>query len=573
MYLAIKEAGKTLPNAIAEVKEAVDFCRYYAAQITADWSIEAPAPLGPVVCISPWNFPLAIFVGEVAAALAAGNVVLAKPAEQTNLIAAYAVELFYQAGVPRAALQFLPGLGEVVGAALTQDQRVKGVIFTGSAEVARLINQTLAARADGQEVVLIAETGGQNAMIVDSSALPEQVVADVLSSAFDSAGQRCSALRVLYLQENVADKILTMLKGAMNELCVGNPAELATDIGPVIDTDAQQALLMHISKLKKTAASSHQSTLTEAARLGHFVTPTLFEIDDLSALEHEVFGPVLHVLRFKADELPKVMQQINATGFGLTHGVHSRIDETINSVIQTVKAGNVYVNRNIVGAVVGVQPFGGEGLSGTGPKAGGAYYLYRLTQAPTWQPLQVEARQQAVTLPALTNLLLWLKDKYPEQYKKFANVAAETPLAEKVQFVSYTGENNEAYCAPRGHVACVASNEGSLCQQLVAAYATGNVAVVPATPLTLALQEKLGAALITAENVLQVADLQAVLFEGSPEEATAIRRQLAARKGAIVAFVAQENAGYNLHRLVVERSVSINTTAAGGNASLMAMSL
>jgi RHH-type proline utilization regulon transcriptional repressor/proline dehydrogenase/delta 1-pyrroline-5-carboxylate dehydrogenase len=378
---------------------------------------------------------------------------------------------------------------------------------------------------------------------------------------------------VLYLQENVADKILTMLKGAMNELCVGNPAELATDIGPVIDTDAQQALLMHISKLKKTAASSHQSTLTEAARLGHFVTPTLFEIDDLSALEHEVFGPVLHVLRFKADELPKVMQQINATGFGLTHGVHSRIDETINSVVQTVKAGNVYVNRNIVGAVVGVQPFGGEGLSGTGPKAGGAYYLYRLTQAPTWQPLQVEARQQAVTLPALTNLLLWLKDKYPEQYKKFANVAAETPLAEKVQFVSCTGEDNEAYCAPRGHVACVASNEGSLCQQLVAAYATGNVAVVPATPLTLALQEKLGAALITAENVLQVADLQAVLFEGSPEEATAIRRQLAARKGAIVAFVAQENAGYNLHRLVVERSVSINTTAAGGNASLMAMSL
>jgi RHH-type proline utilization regulon transcriptional repressor/proline dehydrogenase/delta 1-pyrroline-5-carboxylate dehydrogenase len=573
MYLAIKEAGKTLPNAIAEVKEAVDFCRYYAAQITADWSIEAPAPLGPVVCISPWNFPLAIFVGEVAAALAAGNVVLAKPAEQTSLIAAYAVELFYQAGVPRAALQFLPGLGEVVGAALTQDQRVKGVIFTGSAEVARLINQTLAARADGQEVVLIAETGGQNAMIVDSSALPEQVVTDVLSSAFDSAGQRCSALRVLYLQENVADKILTMLKGAMNELCVGNPAELATDIGPVIDTDAQQALLMHISKLKKTAASSHQSTLTEAARLGHFVTPTLFEIDDLSALEHEVFGPVLHVLRFKADELPKVMQQINATGFGLTHGVHSRIDETINSVVQTVKAGNVYVNRNIVGAVVGVQPFGGEGLSGTGPKAGGAYYLYRLTQAPTWQPLQVEARQQAVTLPALTNLLLWLKDKYPEQYKKFANVADETPLAEKVQFVSYTGEDNEAYCAPRGHVACVASNEGSLCQQLVAAYATGNVAVVPATPLTLALQEKLGAALITAENVLQVADLQAVLFEGSPEEATAIRRQLAARKGAIVAFVAQENAGYNLHRLVVERSVSINTTAAGGNASLMAMSL
>ncbi|HEX5344196.1 MAG TPA: bifunctional proline dehydrogenase/L-glutamate gamma-semialdehyde dehydrogenase PutA, partial [Duganella sp.] len=371
MTLAIREAGKSLPNAIAELREAVDFLRYYAAEVSGSTNVLA---LGPVTCISPWNFPLAIFTGQVAASLAAGNVVLAKPAEQTPLIAHRAVELLHQAGIPRAALQFLPGRGEVVGAALTADSRVKGVIFTGSTEVAQLINRTLAKRAvaENADIPLIAETGGQNAMIVDSSALPEQVVQDAISSAFDSAGQRCSALRVLFLQEDIADKTIKMLKGAMLELNVCTPDRLATDIGPVIDAEAQQNLLAHINKLKATAVDYFSLDLpASVTSAGTFVPPTVLEIRSLSELTQEVFGPVMHVIRYKRADLPKVVEQINASGFGLTLGVHSRIDETIDYIASNAHVGNIYVNRNIVGAVVGVQPFGGEGKSGTGPKAGG----------------------------------------------------------------------------------------------------------------------------------------------------------------------------------------------------------
>jgi len=316
MGLAVREAGKTLNNAIAEVREAVDFCRYYAAHVRAEFSNQRNPALGPVVCISPWNFPLAIFIGEVTASLAAGNVVLAKPAEQTALIAAYAIRLLHEAGVPRDVLQFLPGRGEVVGAALTTDARIKGVIFTGSTEVAQIINRALSGR--GEEVPLIAETGGQNAMIVDSSALPEQVVTDVLSSAFDSAGQRCSALRVLYLQTDIADRVVTMIKGAMDELRVGNPARFDTDIGPVIDAEAQGNLLRHIDGLKNRARSMYQAKLTDECAGGTFVAPTLFEIDSIKLLEREVFGPVLHVIRFEASQIDAVVDEINSTGYGLT---------------------------------------------------------------------------------------------------------------------------------------------------------------------------------------------------------------------------------------------------------------
>ncbi len=382
MGLLMREAGKTAANAVAEVREAVDFLRYYALQVRRDFDNATHRPLGPVLCISPWNFPLAIFTGQVAAALAAGNVVLAKPAEQTPLVAAEGVRALWAAGVPRGALQLLPGRGETVGAPLVADARVQGVMFTGSTEVARLLQRQLAQRlnADGRPVPLIAETGGQNAMLVDSSALVEQVVIDVLASAFDSAGQRCSALRVLCVQDEAADRVFQMLEGAVRELRIGNPARLAVDVGPVIDADAQGVIQRHIEAMRARGRRVVQPVEAEADVLarGSFVPPTLIEIHSLSELQREVFGPVLHLLRYRREQLDALLDQVNATGYALTMGLHTRIDETITRVVEHAHAGNLYVNRNMVGAVVGVQPFGGEGLSGTGPKAGGPLYLLRL---------------------------------------------------------------------------------------------------------------------------------------------------------------------------------------------------
>ena len=386
--IIVREAGKTYANAVGEVREAVDFLRYYAAQTRATLAGDAP-PLGVIVAISPWNFPLSIFTGQVAAALAAGNAVIAKPAEQTPLVAARAVALLGAAGIPGAALQLLPGPGETIGASLVADPRVRGVLFTGSNEVARLLQESLAGRVDahGRLPVLIAETGGQNAMIVDSSALPEQAVADALLSAFDSAGQRCSALRVLCVQDDVAERVLTMLRGAMDELCVGNPVRLATDVGPLIDDDARRRVVAHIAAMRAAGHRIHEAPLADDVRdQGLFVAPTLIEIADVGELKHEVFGPVLHVVRFRRDGLDALVDAINATGYGLTLGIQSRIDETIERLVARARVGNIYVNRNIIGAVVGVQPFGGEGLSGTGPKAGGPCYLRRLVAMPVASP-------------------------------------------------------------------------------------------------------------------------------------------------------------------------------------------
>jgi RHH-type proline utilization regulon transcriptional repressor/proline dehydrogenase/delta 1-pyrroline-5-carboxylate dehydrogenase len=329
------------------------------------------------LCISPWNFPLAIFLGQVTAALMSGNCVIAKPAEQTPLIAAAATTLLHEAGIPKAVMQLLPGAGEVVGAQLVADERIAGVLFTGSTETARLINRQLAERK-GPIVPFIAETGGQNAMIVDASALPEQVVRDAITSAFGSAGQRCSALRVLYLQEEVADKIIKMLAGAMATLKVGDPALLETDIGPVIDEDALAILNAHAERMEHEAKVIYQVELPESAAQGCYFAPRAVEIKELAQLPREVFGPFLHVIRYKSSKMDKVINDINNSGYGLTFGVHSRINQTVEHLTDSVHAGNVYVNRNMIGAVVGVQPFGGEGLSGTGPKAGGPYYLARL---------------------------------------------------------------------------------------------------------------------------------------------------------------------------------------------------
>src|SRR5450830_1060977 len=570
MALAVREAGKSLPNAIAEVREAVDFLRYYAAQSRHDGNQLA---WGPVVCISPWNFPLAIFIGEVSAALAAGNVVLAKPAEQTPLIAHRAVQLLHQAGVPRAALQFLPGPGETVGALLTGDTRVKGVIFTGSTEVAQLINRTLAARikdAHG-DIPFIAETGGQNALIVDSSALPEQVVQDVLSSAFDSAGQRCSALRVLCLQEDIADKTMTMLKGAMQELRVGRPDCLETDIGPVIDIEARTQLLAHIEQMKQNC-KVYQLPLDERHAQGTFVAPTVIEIDSIAQLKREVFGPVLHVLRYRRDQLPQLIDTINASGYGLTLGVHSRIDETIDFVAQRAHVGNIYVNRNIVGAVVGVQPFGGEGKSGTGPKAGGPLYLKRLQRHAE---VKLFDAGNAAAVEPLKALLEWAAT---HGHAKLAQLGAsyvqESLLHKTLTLPGPTWERNTLSFSPRRKSLCAAADVAALFNELAAVWATGNTAVVPAAQSKLIPAGLPAAARQAIEVSGDIAALDLHLALVDAPVITQWRSTLAARDGALVPLVpTAEDMPIALWRLVAERALCVNTTAAGGNASLMTLSV
>ncbi|CDZ79095.1 Bifunctional protein PutA [Legionella massiliensis] len=390
LAMACLEAGKTWSDGVAEVREAVDFCRYYA--MMAEKLMAKPQSFhgytgelnelslhgrGVVLCISPWNFPLAIFTGQVIAALVTGNCVVAKPAEQTSIIATFAVQLMHKAGIPTEVVQLLPGQGESVGAALVADQRIKAVIFTGSTQTAALINKTLATRG-GEIIPLIAETGGQNAMIVDSSALLEQVAIDALTSAFGSAGQRCSALRVLFVQEEVYPRMIHLLKGAMAELVVGDPRWLSTDVGPVIDSEALSGLKAHVTAMQQKYEIIYQSKLNDECESGYFMPPTAIAIDSMAALEKEVFGPILHVISYKRKNLDEVIEQINSTGYGLTLGIHSRINNTVEYIKNRIHAGNCYVNRNMIGAVVGLQPFGGEGLSGTGPKAGGPHYLLRL---------------------------------------------------------------------------------------------------------------------------------------------------------------------------------------------------
>jgi len=395
MALCVREAGKSIPDAVSEVREAVDYLRYYAERAEEDFGKPRamPGPTGEsnelwlqgrgvFVCISPWNFPLAIFTGQVAAALAAGNAVLTKPAEQTSLIGAQAVRLMHEAGVPGGVLNFIPGRGSVVGQHAVADARIAGVAFTGSTETAKTIHQTLAKR-DGIIPVLIAETGGQNCMLVDSSALAEQVVLDVVASAFNSAGQRCSALRVLFVQEEIADRVVEVLSGYMDELRIGDPAFLDTDVGPVIDKAAKQQLDEHKAWIKTKGKLIKELAPPAEFSNGTYVTPMAVELPDLDILKREVFGPVLHVIRFKSSELDHVIDRINATGFGLTLGIHSRIDSQAQYIQRRIRVGNVYINRNMIGAVVGVQPFGGQGLSGTGPKAGGPHYMLRFATERT----------------------------------------------------------------------------------------------------------------------------------------------------------------------------------------------
>jgi len=396
MALCVVEAGKTLPDALGEVREAVDFCRYYAALARQHFATPQilPGPTGEsnelslhgrgvFASISPWNFPLAIFLGQISAAFAAGNAIIAKPAEQTPIIAFEAVRLLLEAGMPKDAIALLPGRGEIIGAKLVADPRIAGVAFTGGTATAQAINRSLADRI-GPIIPFIAETGGLNAMIADSSALPEQVVADVIASAFNSAGQRCSALRILCVQKDIFSRVATLLGGAMQQLRLGDPAQLDSDIGPVIDREALDMLVAHRKHLSQNFKPIGCVTLPQDIPAGHFFAPCAFEISTFDAIKSEVFGPILHVLSFDAARLMDIVDQINASGYGLTLGIHSRIEETIGAIRARARVGNVYVNRNQIGAVVGVQPFGGEGLSGTGPKAGGPHYLFRFASERTF---------------------------------------------------------------------------------------------------------------------------------------------------------------------------------------------
>ncbi|MBC9177654.1 trifunctional transcriptional regulator/proline dehydrogenase/L-glutamate gamma-semialdehyde dehydrogenase [Pseudoroseomonas ludipueritiae] len=567
----VREAGKSLPNAVGEVREAVDFLRYYATQ--ARGFTAAHRPLGPVVCISPWNFPLAIFTGQVAAALVAGNPVLAKPAEEVPLIASLAVALLHEAGVPPAVLQLLPGEGKV-GARLVADSRAEGVMFTGSTDVARLIQRQLAGRlgAGGRPVPLVAETGGQNAMVVDSSALAEQVVADVMASAFDSAGQRCSALRLLCLQEDIAERVLTMLKGALAELRLGNPARLSTDIGPVITEEARAGIQKHIDAMRAAGRPVHALPLPAECREGSFVAPTIIEIGKVTELEREVFGPVLHVLRFRREGMEALVRDINATGYGLTFGAHSRIDETIARLTDWAGAGNIYINRNIIGAVVGVQPFGGHGLSGTGPKAGGPLYLRRLLAAsPAEPPLPATS-----ALPEATAFLDWLRGRGEAALAaRCAEQVAASRCGLEITLPGPVGELNRYALHPRGTVLCHATTREGLALQAAACLSTGNAVRVQAPKEALALLDGLPPALASRLRPAGGDDLRAcaaVLFDGEAETLRGLNRDLAAQQGPLRPVLLPEESGlYRPDMLLLERSVSTNTAAAGGNASLMSL--
>ncbi len=634
--LCIKEAGKVAQDGIDEVREAVDFCRYYAAraiELSVDERLEAR---GVVLCISPWNFPLAIFLGQVAAAIATGNTVLAKPAEQTGLIALRAIELMGSVGLPTNVVQAVVARGSQVGSVIIPDERIQAVMFTGSTETGTRISQTLAERG-GDQVPLIAETGGQNCMIVDSTALPEQVVDDVISSGFQSAGQRCSALRVLFLQEEIADQVIEMIKGALAELHVGNPANLSTDVGPVIDKKALDALNAHVNYMETHGKLIYQCKISEEVSSNEhfFFAPRLYEISDISVLTNEVFGPCVHVVRFKGTEVANVIDKINSTGFGLTMGIHTRIESRAEELAKLSRAGNIYINRNMIGAIVGVQPFGGRGLSGTGPKAGGPNYLTRLvkekaTPAHVCDGLTAKndsalvgdstAKHEAVRLMTkaqwaekdwrLTELntriscvrQLLAKIAHVGIVDDLADDLNRTLAASRSQLIDIekrmktpkilpgpTGESNILYLENRGVVICFADKNVSFhfwVLSLVTALATGNAVVTLVSDLfydeALAFKDKF-IATGAGDDVLQVAKLchldtmlaqpalAGVIVDSNCERKHYMSEKLSQRQGAILPVITSEYVDTLIQRLLTEKTISIDTTASGGNTSLMTL--
>jgi len=594
--LLAREAGKTLLDAVGEVREAVDFARYYASEIlrldtqsrTGDNVTDKAR--GVITCISPWNFPLAIFSGQIFAALAAGNTVLAKPADQTPLIAARAIELMYEAGIPVDVVQLLPGTGAKVGAALSADPRISGVCFTGSTATARHINQAMALQL-APDAPLIAETGGLNAMIVDSTALPEQVVRDIVASAFQSAGQRCSALRIVYLQEDIADHVLTMLFGAMDELRLGNPWSLATDIGPVIDQAAKVRIEQHCEVFHRKGRVL--KALPVAAGESLFIAPTVIKIDGIDELEEEIFGPVLHVATFAAEEIDHVVDRINAQGYGLTFGVHTRVDARVERICERIKAGNIYVNRNQIGAVVGSQPFGGEGLSGTGPKAGGPHYVerFRAKHLRAVEAINTPQHTSAVAAAkhidvqaAITQLYDTLFNALPintdhhQQVEQLLSISGITvsPFAGDVKTMpGPTGELNLLSIVPRGVILCLGPDKTSALQQAATALSQGNAVVLVAADIAVWAQQaaQMGLPVMAMEAVLPPAMLglldgfAAVASTANTQILREYRQALAGRDGILIPLITDcQSPEY----YITERHLCVDTTAAGGNASLIA---
>ena len=582
--LLAREAGKTLIDAVAEIREAVDFLRYYADE--AERAGDCGAARGAILCISPWNFPLAIFTGQIAAALATGNAVIAKPAEQTPLIAARATAWMREAGVPDSVIQLLPGDGSGIGATLTADSRIGGVCFTGSTETAHIINRQLAETAP--DALLVAETGGMNAMIVDSTALLEQAARDIVRSAFQSSGQRCSALRALYVQADIEAELVQMLEGAVDTLVIGDPRQLETDIGPVIDADAHESITAYIDA---QAAKGRVIKRMPVPASGFFVPPTLIRVDGIEDVEREVFGPVLHLARFEGGQIDRVVRNINAKGFGLTFGLQSRIDRRVQRILDHINVGNVYVNRDQVGAVVGSQPFGGHGLSGTGPKAGGPNYLSRLRSGPR-HPGEAERPGKPVgsgkIMDAIKHLASAPVPKPAErttliraalQEGSGASVSATAAIfAAPLDLPGPTGESNQLEFRPKGTVLCLGPGAGAILAQAVQALAAGNRVVAVSETGLQALQRLSGSGLpirILEGSVESLASLgalpiDAIAAASLPDDARSeLRRALAARDGPIVPLI---TALSDPVAFCNERSICIDTTASGGNAALLAES-
>lgn len=586
--ITTREAGKTILDGIAEVREAVDFLRYYANEAERLDEEEPGAARGVFVCISPWNFPLAIFSGQIAAALAVGNTVLAKPAEQTPIIASRAVELMREAGLPEAALQLLPGDGPTVGGPLTSDARIAGVCFTGSTEVAQIIHKALAENA-GADAVLIAETGGLNAMIVDSTALTEQAVRDIVISSFQSAGQRCSALRVLYVQEEAKARLTEMLYGAMDALVIGDPWSTDVDVSPVIDSEAQQGIMDYVAQHEKAGTLLKK---LDAPKEGTFVTPAVVKVGGIADMEREIFGPVLHVATFKARNIDKVVDEINDRGYGLTFGLHTRIDDRVEQIVERIQAGNTYVNRNQIGAIVGSQPFGGEGLSGTGPKAGGPHYLTRFRRVGKPDPVivpmgdyvdrqaveaafeKIDARNWAARPDRVSILRAALTGRTGIVRKALAEAAAFDTTPQTLP--GPTGESNRLRMFPRGTVLCLGPTPEVAVAQAVQALGAGCGAliVVPGAASSMAgALTAAGAPVVSLDGTLDpdiLSDLEGIAVvaaAGASDWTRDLRIALSKRKGAILSLV---TASIAPERYVLERHLCIDTTAAGGNASLLA---
>lgn len=575
--LTAREAGKSISDAISEIREAVDFSQYYANEALR--YKDSGKPRGIMTCISPWNFPLAIFTGQIVANLAAGNAVLAKPAETTSLLAGRAVELMYEAGIPKDAIQLLPGTGGTVGAALASDSRLSGVCFTGSIATAKNIDKAMAENMS-PDAALVAETGGLNAMIVDSTALPEQVIRDVLASSFQSAGQRCSALRMLYVQKDIADNLLEMLYGAMEELGIGDPWLLSTDVGPVIDEAAKKKIVDHCDRFEAKGKLMKKVKVPEG---GIFVSPAVISVTGIEELEEEIFGPILHVATFEAKEIDKVVSDVNAKGYGLTFGIHSRVDHRINRIASRIKVGNTYVNRNQIGAIVGSQPFGGEGLSGTGPKAGGPQYLRRFRKGETIaSPAEPGGKQ--VDAKKLEGLIGKFKNEKPlasdQRVEAMRSVFSDVPepldaLIEELP--GPTGELNRLTNHPRGVVLCLGPDKEVALKQAVMALSQGNNVVVIALGVDDKIDQaaKAGLPVVSIEGQLQPEALatangfEAAVSCAAQSVLKEYRLALSRRDGPLLPLITEHGLD---QRFVIERHLCVDTTAAGGNASLIAAS-